>query len=162
MSGSISPMTFIPCICLYYFNISDTVSFPNISISLFDFIWLYLGISAVRAKITSTTILWNSIDLFHSNTSLTLMNWLPYELLSKFICILSIFSALYRVGCWTPVPSMGYLVSTNLCSLVCNDICSLLPVNYSSTYYVSWLYTFITISLSPVPYLLSLPFPTPC
>ena len=101
---SISPTTFMSCICLYSFKISATDCFPNISIPFFECIWLYLVISAVYWKIPSASTLWNYIVLFCSVYSPRFINWVTYGMPPNLILSLSIFPEFSCVVLRTPVP----------------------------------------------------------
>ena len=121
VSVSIAHMSLIPCICLYYFNISVIYCSLNTSISFFPCIWIYLGISSVYATITPNTVLWKFVDRFCSISSLTFINLVLYDLPQNFIWSLSIFPVFDSFYIWMTSPSLQYLVSTNLRSLVCTD-----------------------------------------
>ena len=91
VSGFIPTTNFMSCIYLYYLNISANAHLPNIYILFFACIWPYLKFSTICENITSAAILWKPIGQFCSIYSLTLMNWVSYDLPPNFIWILSIF-----------------------------------------------------------------------
>ena len=110
VSGFITTTNFMSCIYLYYLNISANAHLPNIYILFFACIWPYLKFSTICENITSAAILWKPIGQFCSISSLTLINWVSYDLPPSFIRSLLIFPTFSRVDTWMKFPTVLFWI----------------------------------------------------
>ena len=91
------------------------------------------------------------IGIFFSISPQMSIHLVSYYLPPKSIFILSIFTVFDLVDCWAPITSLISLVSTNLQYLVFTAPRSSLPITSFSDYSYYCVFSFMTMSSSPVP-----------